>query len=106
MPRANFARIVAACVAGATLGVAYFDRSIALAVAVALTLLTMLVIGWREALRTTSGESIQLARFHWVHLSLLAVIIGAEPVLPVLVLSGIERYGHVPFIPWVILLKR
>ena len=75
-------------------------------VAVVLSLLILLVIGWREVLRTSAGGPKARADLHWAHVSLLVVVIAASPLLPVVVIAGMHRYAHVQFIPWVPLLTR
>jgi hypothetical protein len=71
----------------------------------AVVLVIPLVLGWREALR--AGRLPQpIARRNWVFCALLVLIIAAAPLAPLVVVCGMERYAHVPFVPWVLPLNR
>ncbi|HEY4308013.1 MAG TPA: hypothetical protein VGN12_01055 [Pirellulales bacterium] len=69
-------------------------------------LLMLLATGWQNVLRTSNRSCNYESDLHWAHVSLLAVVIAASPLLPVVVVAGMHRYAHVQFIPWVPLLKR
>jgi hypothetical protein len=73
---------------------------------VTITLIGALVLGWYELFRAHVGRHTINARHKWVYCALLVLIIASAPLAPVVFVRGMERYARVPFVPWVLPLKR
>ncbi|HVU88023.1 MAG TPA: hypothetical protein VHD36_11940 [Pirellulales bacterium] len=66
----------------------------------------LLAFGWHEVFRTFQGRPSADDRRRWLFCVLLALIVAAAPLFPVVIVAGMERYARVPFVPWVLPLKR